>query len=243
MVGPWGWDQDAPADDDIVSQYPANARGRRDAVRQIFDVDHHAAEDSDQGFHDYVTLLQNDEPDAPGEGKSVTYGNNVDGQVVPTTKSQNGTFYAPVPSGGIIMWSGSVEDIPSDWALCDGSNGTPDLRDRFIRGAGGSNDPGDTGGSSDHNHGGTNSTTLSTSQIPSHSHGFENSQSGWNSTNSIGRSNNDGTNSTRFFSSSRSGSGSGVSIANTGGGGSHSHSISNSNHIPPFYSLAFIMKL
>ncbi len=40
-----------------------------------------------------------------------------------------------VPPGGIIMWSGAINDIPVGWALCDGSNGTPDLRDRFIVGA------------------------------------------------------------------------------------------------------------
>ena len=61
------------------------------------------------------------------------------------------------------MWSGSINDIPVGWALCDGSNGTPDLRDRFIVGAGGSYNVGNTGGS--------NTVTLTTSQIPSHSHG------------------------------------------------------------------------
>lgn len=39
------------------------------------------------------------------------------------------------PVGGIVMWSGSVASIPAGWALCDGLNGTPDLRDRFIIGA------------------------------------------------------------------------------------------------------------
>lgn len=39
------------------------------------------------------------------------------------------------PSGVIMMWSGSVASIPSGWVLCDGTNGTPDLRDRFIVGA------------------------------------------------------------------------------------------------------------
>lgn len=54
--------------------------------------------------------------------------------------------------GMILMWSGAIVDIPDGWALCDGSQGTPDLRNRFIFGAGGGSDPGDTGGSSQHNH-------------------------------------------------------------------------------------------
>ena len=42
---------------------------------------------------------------------------------------------AEVPSGVIVMWHGTIATIPSGWALCDGNNGTPDLRDKFITGA------------------------------------------------------------------------------------------------------------
>jgi hypothetical protein len=58
----------------------------------------------------------------------------------------NATAYV-VPSGGIIMWSGSIANIPSGWALCNGNNGTPNLTDRFIVGAGSSYSVGATGGS------------------------------------------------------------------------------------------------
>ncbi len=43
-----------------------------------------------------------------------------------------------LPSGCIVLWSGSLGSIPGGWTLCNGSNGTPDLRDRFVLGAGGS---------------------------------------------------------------------------------------------------------
>ena len=43
----------------------------------------------------------------------------------------------------IVIWSGAIVDIPTGWALCDGNNETPDLRDRFVIGAGGSYNPGD----------------------------------------------------------------------------------------------------
>lgn len=54
--------------------------------------------------------------------------------------------------GLIVMWSGAIVDIPKGWHLCDGTDGTPDLRDRFMLGAGLSVAPGDIGGSLLHNH-------------------------------------------------------------------------------------------
>ena len=54
-----------------------------------------------------------------------------------------------VPVGGIIMWSGATNAIPSGWALCDGQNGTPNLQDRFIVGAGSTYAVDATGGSAD----------------------------------------------------------------------------------------------
>ena len=51
-----------------------------------------------------------------------------------------------VPSGGIIMWSGSISSVPSGYYLCDGSNGTPNLKDSFVVGAGNTYSVGNTGG-------------------------------------------------------------------------------------------------
>ncbi|MGY3187278.1 hypothetical protein [Lysinibacillus sp. TE18511] len=67
-----------------------------------------------------------------------------------------------LPSGIIVMWSGSISDIPKGWVLCDGTNGTPDLRDRFVMGAVSDLEIGEMGGS--------NSIVLSVSQLPPHSH-------------------------------------------------------------------------
>lgn len=51
-----------------------------------------------------------------------------------------------------MLWSGAIVDIPVGWVLCDGNNGTPDLTDRFIEGAGGAHAPAATGGNPIHNH-------------------------------------------------------------------------------------------
>lgn len=67
-----------------------------------------------------------------------------------------------IPRGVIVMWSGRVDEIPDGWALCDGTNNTPDLRDRFIVGAGGEYDVGETGGAKE--------VALSLDQIPRHRH-------------------------------------------------------------------------
>ena len=56
------------------------------------------------------------------------------------------------PSGLIAMWSGTLANIPSGWVLCDGTAGTPDLRDRFIKSVGAAEEPGGTGGASTHTH-------------------------------------------------------------------------------------------
>jgi hypothetical protein len=52
-----------------------------------------------------------------------------------------------IPVGGIILWSGATTAVPPGWALCDGTLGTPDLRDRFIIGAGSTYAVASTGGS------------------------------------------------------------------------------------------------
>jgi len=65
------------------------------------------------------------------------------------------------PTGGIVMWSGSIASIPSGWALCDGTSATPDLRNTFIMGAG-TVAPAVTGG--------TNSLSLAEANIPAHTH-------------------------------------------------------------------------
>lgn len=69
---------------------------------------------------------------------------------------------AGIPVGVITMWSGSIASIPAGWALCNGTSGTPDLRDRFIVGAGSTYAVAATGGA--------NTITLDTTQIPSHTH-------------------------------------------------------------------------
>lgn len=67
-----------------------------------------------------------------------------------------------VPQGSIIPWYGSSGNIPNGFALCDGKNGTPDLRDRFLVGAGNLYTLGNTGGENSHQ--------LTVAEMPSHQH-------------------------------------------------------------------------
>jgi len=57
-----------------------------------------------------------------------------------------------VPAGIITIWSGAIIDIPAGWILCNGNNGSPDLRDRFVVGAGSTYAVGANAGSVNHNH-------------------------------------------------------------------------------------------
>ena len=82
------------------------------------------------------------------------------------------TVTPTLPTGCIVLWSGAVGSIPSGFYLCNGANGTPDLRDRFIVGAGSSYSVAQTGGSADsivvsHNH---TATSTSTVTDPGHTH-------------------------------------------------------------------------
>ncbi len=146
--------------------------------------------------------------------------------------------YDLLPRGAIIMWAGPINSIPAGWALCDGTNGTPDLRDRFIVGAGGSYSVGSTGGA--------NTVSLSVSQLPPHSHTI--SSDGGHSHNfyyTTGFVADDGTPPYAVF-----GIGSG-SVATTTSVSNHSHGGSTGTtgsaapieNRPPYYALAFIMKL
>ena len=138
------------------------------------------------------------------------------------TSANSGSSF---PTGGIIMWSGSVATIPSGWYLCDGANGTPDLRNRFIVGAGSTYSPAATGGSAD-------AVTVShthTITDPTHSHletYFDANGGGYGL---IGGPNN--YNATKQTGSSSTG----ISVNTAGVSGTNAN-------LPPYYALAFIMK-
>ena len=141
---------------------------------------------------------------------------------------------AYVPSGGIIMWSGSIASIPSGWYLCDGLNSTPDLRDRFVVGAGTTYAVAATGGSPNaivvsHTH-------TATVTDPGHSHttNFQNTNAPSNGDNFMCGTNGpaSGIPSNPTFSNT---TGITVGISTTGS------SATNAN-LPPYYALAYIMK-
>jgi microcystin-dependent protein len=136
---------------------------------------------------------------------------------------------ALIPAGTIVLWNGAPTAVPAGWALCDGNNGTPDLRGRFVVGYDGTN--------TDYNAraktGGEKTHTLTTAEMPAHTHSVDD----------------------RFDSDSTSyytgiyggtddeGSGDGVdrgyrtvSTTSTGSGGAHENR-------PPYFVLAYIMKL
>jgi hypothetical protein len=132
------------------------------------------------------------------------------------------------PSGGIIMWSGSIASIPAGWYLCNGSNGTPDLRDRFIVGAGSTYSVAGTGGSKDaivvsHSH---------SINDPSHSHGYYRSyeNQGIRYTDHSGQDTYEG-----WVYNDTGASTTGISVNSAGSSGTNAN-------LPPYYALAFIMK-
>ena len=146
----------------------------------------------------------------------------------------------PIPAGGIFLWSGSIGSIPAGYVLCNGSNGTPDLRNRFIVGAGSTYAVDATGGSANaivvsHTH---TATSTSTVTDPQHNHGVP--------TNSVtGPGNNGGG---RFIGGDSGGGNvtttsvsTGITVGTTTTVNSAGNSGTNAN-LPPYYALCYIMK-
>lgn len=124
-----------------------------------------------------------------------------------------------MPVGGIIMWSGSVDAIPTDWALCNGENNTPDLRDKFVLGAGSSYAVNATGGEITH--------TLTITEMPCHTH-TENipiDKHGSENNPALTYTENSDEAFVTFGTTSSS-------------GGDQPH-----NNMPPYYALAYIMRI
>jgi hypothetical protein len=158
--------------------------------------------------------------------------------------TSNGTTWASAApptsfvTGMILLWSGSIASVPSGWQLCDGTNGTPNLRDRFVVGAGSTYAVNATGGSADaivvsHTH------TATIANAGAHVHW------NWNglvrtNTNTIGGNNdnsNTGGGNTGFETLQEAGTHSHTAtVASAGSSGTNAN-------LPPYYALAYIMKL
>lgn len=175
------------------------------------------------------------------------------------TENVNGLSSKLVPSGVILMWSGTADNIPTGWKLCDGSNGTPDLRDKFVLGASSTANPGSLGGASSatlttteaggHTHTGvTGETTLTVAQMPKHTHGT----AGTGSSGSTIRADGNSLGNTNNYLLQQGGAGGEFLSSEVGGGNPHTHPISNDGahtHTgtvtiprPPYMALCFIMK-
>jgi len=161
-----------------------------------------------------------------------------------TTDGTSASWAAAMPVGGIIMWSGAISAIPTGWAICDGTSGTPDLTGRFVIHAdadsGGSYDVGDTGDGTipAHLHA---SGSLANAADSGHTHNIRLEGSTGGSINTL-ESTGD------LLSSGLFGAYTDTAITQTGG--SHNHTISGNTGntgtgtevIAKHYALAYIMK-
>lgn len=157
--------------------------------------------------------------------------------------SKSETIAAAIPSGGIIMWSGAISAIPSGWYLCDGANGTPDLRGRFVIAA-----DADSGGN-------YNVGANADGTIPSHSHSFSGTSSSAGGHSHVALANgiptsNTGGSLTLLENDILTTANGAQNYGTTGTEPSHTHSVSGTTGtngtgtavIAKHYALAYIMK-
>jgi hypothetical protein len=190
------------------------------------------------------------------KGKIASDSLEVKGEVVANSLKVNNTVKATkfegegaFVTGMIMMWSGAADKIPIGWALCNGDNNTPDLRDRFVVCAGELHKLNDKGDPDQHNHPiniPENSLSFTTSEAGSHSHGFPDQW--YNLGDAIRDSSVVGTN---FTAIDRGGAD--VKSSTTQNNGNHSHSgminsctltsySSEGFNRPKWYALCFIIK-
>lgn len=184
--------------------------------------------------------------------------------------SNGGLNFLPV--GTIVMWYGTLGSLPTGWQNCDGTNGSPDLRDKFPRGAGNSialggtggaaTASGNTGSSGAHTHPGSTAAAhaLTVAELPAHTHRlWANNDS--TSTGAHGLSSGVGRTVAGYSNSGGSeayttNTGTGAqAVESTGSGnghthslsvasdGAHTHSLSSVSVIPPYVGVYFIMKV
>jgi microcystin-dependent protein len=173
-----------------------------------------------------------------------------------------------VPIGAVAIWSGAIASIPTGWQICNGTNGTPDLRDRFVVGAGSSYAMSATGGFT--------STTLLGPNLPPHTH---TTSASLEPAGSHSHTVTTGTDGSHTHPSNNAVYPGGPVVVESGApanrlsqsgatmnaAGSHSHTVSftsNSDHVhtisvavdntgggtshpnlPPYYALAYVMKI
>ena len=143
-----------------------------------------------------------------------------------------------IPSGFIGIWSGAANAIPSGWYLCDGNNGTPNLKDRFVIGAGSAYSVNATGGSKDavvigHDH---DASATSTVNDPGHSH-----QSRGYGNQDDGGPYHTGSNNSGVGNNAILGNNTGITVATNLSIDTEGTSGTDKN-LPPYYALCYIMK-
>ncbi len=154
--------------------------------------------------------------------------------------SADAIIAAGSPSGVIAWWSGSEASIPAGWKLCNGLNGTPDLRDKFVVGSGSHYAKGATGGSDEVTTAATVTVAghvLTTSEIPKHTHTLTDYYNEnllfypW----------------TDVWVNFKTSAEYSRTTGSTGGGGSHTHpgsfiATADQAKLPPYYAACAIMK-
>lgn len=136
-----------------------------------------------------------------------------------------------LPIGSIILWYGTKADVPNGWSVCDGTNGTPDMRGQLPMGAASDDEMGTKTGQKTWSGQSTDGHALTVNEMPAHTHEY--SYRNWHDS---------GSDTAHYVPTNANNASGSLETSSTGGGQEHSHGIPDIDLTPPSMRLWFIMR-
>ncbi len=256
------WDETSPAGSQAISLGDDRIRELKTQLREVIAADHIMASSGNStttGYHNKVTFVeQGSSPTMvantfmlfckEANSKSELYMDSYDATQAEQQLTEDGNWIAGIQYE-VRMFSGLTANIPTGWVICDGTNDTPDLTDKFVRSTVDTITTRAWTGVGAFGTGGADSVALTTTELPAHDHGGVTGNQSASHTHSTSVTGYAGAGSTTGLQKRTDGGASeGFSFTSGNQSASHTHSVSSQGSgtafsiLPGYVELAFIMR-